>query len=279
MPETFCPNSFSVSTFSDCGQGDNKSRKRAASPKGASQKFAKLEDAQSSGRKHSSEELESEATERHVGEEPTYTPKGGTSFKGVKLEDIYVLELFAGTARLTKSFKKHGFKAMAFDKTSKRSEGQSVLEFDLSKKDEVDSLLSFIKANADRIALIHMAPPCGTASRARGKRLHFLRALNIKEPRPLRDDQHPDGYPWLKGTDKMRTESANLIYESTVLIARTAISFHIAITLENPTNSLMWKTSPFQQLFVSVPQLKFVTFHNCAHWGQQRQIDKPRNQC
>ena len=64
-------------------------------------------------------------------------------FAGQRLGDINVLELFAGTARLTKSFKRKGVRALALDKTSRRSEGQDVLEFDLSKRDEVDSLLSF----------------------------------------------------------------------------------------------------------------------------------------
>ena len=122
-------------------------------------------------------------------------------FAGQRLGDINVLELFAGTARLTKSFKRKGVRALALDKTSRRSEGQDVLEFDLSKRDEVDSLLSFIKANAKRIALVHMAPPCGIASRARGKRLRFLKDHGTKEPRPLRGDNHPDGFSWLVGSD------------------------------------------------------------------------------
>ena len=132
-------------------------------------------------------------------------------------------------------------------------------------KDEVDSLLNFLSSNAESIALLHLAPPCGTASRARGKRLRFLKAHNIKEPRALRDDNHPDGLQWLQGSDKLRTEAANLLYETTVLIARAAIQHDIAITVENPANSLMWKTSPFVSLFHDFPELKYVTFHNCAH--------------
>ena len=101
----------------------------------------------------------------------------------------------------------------------------------------------------------------------RGGRLQFRKALNIKEPRPLRDDTYPDGFPWLCGSDKIRTEVANLVYEHTVLIAQAAIRLEIAVTIENPADSLMWKTSPFLQLFQQLPQLKFVTFHNCAHGG------------
>ena len=58
------------------------------------------------------------------------------------------------------------------------------------------------------------------------------------------------------------------MYEHTVLIAQTALRLQIAVTIENPANSLMWKTSsPFVQLFEQFPELKYVTFHNCAHGG------------
>ena len=145
-----------------------------------------------------------------LGEEPNPIAKPKFMQQQCSLSDFYVLELFAGTARLTKSFKHCGFKAMAFDKTSKRSEGQVILEVDLTNKAEVDSLLEFIRFHAPQIALIHLAPPCRTASRARGKRLKFLQSHNIKEPMPLRDDQFPNGFSWLSGSDKIRTELANL---------------------------------------------------------------------
>ena len=118
-----------------------------------------------------------------LGEEPSFPSRDGKNFQGQTVRDLFVLELFAGTARPTQCFGRHGFKAMAFDNTSKRSEGQSILEFDLSNKDEIDSLLSFIESNAARIALIHLAPPCGTASRARTKKLKWLRVHNLKEPK------------------------------------------------------------------------------------------------
>ena len=167
-----------------------------------------------------------------LGEEPKLVFEKGRKHCGQKLSDIYVIELFAGTARLTKCLRKQGFQAMAFDRTSKRSEGQHILEADLSNKEEVESLLSFLRLKADFIAFVHMAPPCGTASRARGKRLKFLQRHNIKEPMPLRDDRFPDGFHWLSGSDKLRTEAANILYENTVLIAQTAIELSIAICIE-----------------------------------------------
>ena len=209
----------------------------------------------------------SEMRRHGLGEEPTPAVSHSRNFSGRKLEDIYVLELFAGTARLTKSMKQKGFQAMAFDKSSKRAEGQTVLEADLSNKDEVESLVSFIQLKANQIAFIHLAPPCGTASRARGKRLPFLRRHGIKEPQPLRSDDFPDCFSWLQGSDKLRTEMANLLYEHTVEIVQAAIELGIAVCIENPSNSIMWKTSPFVHLFHKFQQLKCIHFHNCAHGG------------
>ena len=163
-----------------------------------------------------------EMRRKGLGEEPRLAFSSSQKHSGQKFSDIYVLELFAGTARLTKCLRQKGFQAMAFDRSSKRKEGQHILEADLSNEGEIASLLSFLRVKADVVAFIHMAPPCGTASRARGKRLKFLHRHNIKEPMPLRDDKFPDGFHWLSGSDKVRTEAANLLYANTVRIAQTA---------------------------------------------------------
>ena len=84
---------------------------------------------------------------------------------------------------------------------------------------------------------------------------------------PLRSDDFPDGFHWLSGSDKLRTEAANVLYEHTVLLAQTAVDLSIAISIENPSNSLMWKTTPFKNFLDRNPQLRFINFHNCAHGG------------
>ena len=263
----FCPNSFdkfhSLKTLDEF---------KTAKPAKVSSKAHSSVDGEQSGKPPSThsvrgEEPSDEMRRKGLGEEPRLAFGAGCKHAGQKLNDIYVIELFAGTARLTKCLRKQGFQAMAFDRTSKRSEGQHILEADLSNREEVEALLSFLRLKADFIAFVHMAPPCGTASRARGKRLKFLRSHNIKEPMPLRDDRFPDGFHWLSGSDKLRTEAANILYENTVLIAQTAIDLSIAICIENPSSSLMWKTSPFQRFFATNPNLRFINFHNCAHGG------------
>ena len=110
-----------------------------------------------------------EMRRKGLGEEPRLAFGAGCKHASQKLNDIYVIELFAGTARLTKCLRKQGFQAMAFDRTSKRSEGQHILEADLSNREEVEALLSFLRLKADFIAFVHMAPPCGTAKPRTGK--------------------------------------------------------------------------------------------------------------
>ena len=102
-----------------------------------------------------------------------------------------------------------------------------------------------------------------------GKEVAFLRRHGIKEPQPLRSDEFPDGFSQLAGPDKLRTELANLLYEHTVEIAQAAIELGVAVCIENPSNSIMWKTSPFVRLFQHFPQLKSIHFHNCAHGGSR----------
>ena len=76
--------------------------------------------------KHSvrGEEPSDEMRRKGLGEEPRMAFGAGCKHAGPKINDIYVIKLLAGTARLTKCLRKQGFLAMAFDRTSKESKGQ-----------------------------------------------------------------------------------------------------------------------------------------------------------
>ena len=73
-----------------------------------------------------------------------------------------MIEVCAGSARLSKTFRKLGLRAMAIDKTTSRGCGAEILVLDLTFDSQLQLLLDIITAEKDRIA-----PPCGTASRAR----------------------------------------------------------------------------------------------------------------
>ena len=98
------------------------------------------------------EEPSDEMRRKGLGEEPSLAIDSDLPRKGQRISDVFVIELFAGTARLTKCLKRCGFQAMAFDKTSKRSEGQVILEADLSNREEVNAFLDFVRLKASQIA-------------------------------------------------------------------------------------------------------------------------------
>ena len=102
-----------------------------------------------------------------------------------------VAEIFCGSARLTKTFIKEGVAAMGVDNKRNRHQLQGpALTLDLTEPGDRDLLWEWLENS--NIAFIHMAPPCGTASRAREKPLPKGKGKG-KAPRPLRSEQMPWG--------------------------------------------------------------------------------------
>ena len=109
------------------------------------------------------------------------------------------LELFCGCAELTVALGEAGFVAIGVDcKYNKDTPKGPYLVMDLSSDDAVQTILQLIVDK--KIVLVHLAPPCGTASRAREIRRKCL------SPKPLRSEQYPDGLPDLVGEDLKRVE-------------------------------------------------------------------------
>ena len=189
-------------------------------------------------------------------------------FTGMSLGDLYILELRAGSARLSKVAHEFGFRTMAVDHTTTRTCGFPICVFDLTDADDLAALVQFIEESADSILGIWIAPSCGTCSRAREKRLVELEEKGVKTPIPLRSTQQPDQLDGLAGLDKVKVEKANMLYESIYVIAALACALCIFLAIENPTNSHYWNTSPMQRLCNEFEH-HYVTFHNCAHGGDR----------
>ena len=104
-----------------------------------------------------------------------------------------ILEIFAGSARLSKACRKLGFEAVAVDQTKDRSEQFPIFQIDVTDSQSLSALESFIDVEKDAILHAHFAPSCGTASRARGRPIpgEHPRA----GPQPLRSERYPDGLP------------------------------------------------------------------------------------
>ena len=105
---------------------------------------------------------------------PPCIPPGDKRFDGFRLDEVMVLEIFAGTARLTRAVRDAGMSAMAIDKDSQRAQSVHIASYDLNEPDQLHALCDFIGKHHQLILWAHFAPSCGTASRARGKPLPKL---------------------------------------------------------------------------------------------------------
>ena len=124
-----------------------------------------------------------------------------------------------------------------------------------------------------RIVAIHLAPACGTASKAREKKLTKLAAQGFKIPVPLRSQQKPMGLDKLSGLDKVRTETANHVYEATAAIMRACLELDIVCSVENPENSLFWFYPDIEKV-IQLAKGHSVSFHNCMHGGSRNKLTK-----
>ena len=183
------------------------------------------------------------------------------NFCGKQRSDLYILEICAGSARLSKAALDMGFMALAIDHKTTRSCGVPIQVWDLEDPHQLQLLLDFIGAEGDRIAMVWMAPSCGTASRARERRQPKLEAQGIRVPLPLRSSLQPDQLDGLNGTDKIKTERANLLYDAV---------YEIAVLLSHSKD--IFTASPMQELNQIVPEHKFVSFHDCCHGGDRDKL-------
>ena len=119
---------------------------------------------------------------------------------------MYSLELFCGTGRLTAAIRRLGLNdSVGIDNVAHKHLTCPILKLDLTT-DECLTLVENMLAQ-DRLAYIHMAPPCGTSSRAR-----LIRRKGRYNPPPARSDRFPDGLPSLQGSLRARVDAANRLY-------------------------------------------------------------------
>ena len=159
--------------------------------------------------------------------------------------------------------------AVAVDKDSKRAQSVHVANYDLNDPDQLAALSDFIKKHRRIILWVHFASSCGTASRARGRPLPKLAKMGIRVPQPLRSDDRPMGLDGLAGLDKIKAESANITYDSTLELMRLCLQLQIAVSLENPANSLFWKIPAIEEFLKAVGGY-MTYFDNCCHGGTRQ---------
>ena len=132
---------------------------------------------------------------------------------------------------------------------------------DVSRERGRDLLASWLKN--PRVVGVFLAPPCGTASRARSIKLKRKR----NAPEPLRDDNNPNGLKSLSFVNKMKISQANKLYHLTSQVLTYAVKHGMVVCVENPQFSLFWATT----FLVSVAKLlRYTIFHSCQY-GSNRQ--------
>ena len=139
-------------------------------------------------------------------------------FHKLLLDELLVVEICAGSARLTKTCRKMGLRGLAVDHTKDRSCGTDIFLVDLTVATNLQLLLDIISAERDKLLLVFIAPPCGTASKARCRPIKTSLLRGRKAPVPLRTEAQPDGKDGLGHTDKVKTELANQLYDSIATI-------------------------------------------------------------
>ena len=198
---------------------------------------------------------------------------GPRSFTGLAATELLFVEIFAGTARLSKHAREAGFRVLPVDKTAARSSQIYIAQYDITDPCQFKSLLQVLESEKDLIAAVHLAPACGTASKAREKKLLSWVRKGFKVPVPLRSSSKPMGVDRLSGLDKIRTEMAIQVYEKTAELMEFCIAHSILCSLENPENSLFWAYPDIVRVLQAHPGIS-ITFSNCMHGGKRNKLTK-----
>ena len=112
---------------------------------------------------------------------------------------MIIIEIFAGTARVTAELRKIGM-VSAFGADHLRQAAAQVVIADLTRDVGVNLLMQWFADG--HVVGVFIAPPCGSASRARSIP---LKRKAPGDPRPLRSDRHPNGLPNLLFVDRIKS--------------------------------------------------------------------------
>ena len=140
------------------------------------------------------------------------------------------------------------------------------VKLDLVQDDQLSLLWGFIQDPF--CAGVHLAPPCGTSSRAREIALEGRKA-----PRPLRNKLSPDGVAGLSEKEAIRVFHANKLYGVTAEIFAYCCKNGIPASVENPARSWMWETTFWREI---TDHLSFFeTFcHHCMYGSNRKKWTK-----
>ena len=195
-------------------------------------------------------------------------PVSSPKFHNKTLQDLLFVEIYAGTARLSRVARDQGLGVLPIDKTAARASQIFVANYDVTSPEEFAAMMELLDTEKDRILGVHLAPACGTASKAREKKLTKYRNKGFNVPGPLRSRDKPMGLDALGGLDKVGTEAANLVYAATATVMTFCIKHAILCSLENPENSLFWAYPDIETILAEFGGFS-VFFQHCMHGGNR----------
>ena len=165
-----------------------------------------------------------------------------------------MIEVFAGTAVLCSIAKQYGLvSSLAIDKVKKKGSRSTIFQLDLTCEKDQTLLEQWMQSPL--LLWVHLAPVCGTASRAR-------------DPKPLRSDDAPEGLDGLDERDKQRVDLANSLFAFACRIFWIAASKGVLVTMENPSNSFFWLTRWVVKLLSQVRTFE-TNFQVCMYGGSR----------
>ena len=191
------------------------------------------------------------------------------------------LELFSGCGLLSRACMDQGFDVVPIDHQA-RAPLVPTVQLDLTQPGCQDTCLGLLRSRHP--CAIHMAPPCGTCSRARERPIPAsAKALGVPEPVPLRSADHPFGLPIIDpdSLNGQRLQSANKLYDFCFRVLAWALEAGAQITIEKPTNSWYWTilASQIRQckdklLKTKLVEMQSVVFDMCMHGGSRPKSTK-----
>ena len=200
---------------------------------------------------------------------PTGLPWREELLQSLEDVDVVMVEVFCGCGILSKTFHQCLFGILpADDHNNKHDIKVKYLALDVTLPEDQEKLMVLICH--PKVWYAHFAPPCGTASNARERKIpkHLL-DMGCPEPKRLRGDgSQSTGLPGLQGTDLQRAEKANHLYYFTVRAAKEVDRRGRLWTVENPERSKCWQIPVVEDLLKS-PKVFSSSHHACMHGGSR----------
>ena len=192
------------------------------------------------------------------------------------------LELFAGSARLTRALRRKGLDASGVDHRRNRHKAQGpVLELDLSTPSGREVVWRALKSG--KVVFVSMAPPCGTGSRAREIPL-VEGTFHGAPPRPLRGEGFVMGLPvsrapgddGLTEIEAAKVAAANELWEFAIQVAEYCSTHGILWACENPLTSWFWQAPSWSRV-MALEGVVDCDHHACMHGSRRKKAQRWRS--